>query len=344
MKITSTEIAKIANVSRSTVSRVINNYSNVPEKTRQKVLAVIEEYGYVPNSSARALVGKTNNIIALFIADIDNSNEEKKWRGANSPYFLDLISETINESKKYNYMVLVYVITNAKEYEQIEHIFANRTIYGGIFVGFEYNSPELKKLINKEYNMVFIDEISEEDFKKNRNLKVVNSKNKEGGYIATQYLIDKGHKYIAHIAGDNRLSSIERKKGYIKAMSESNLEIKNEYIIKGFYREEDAYLVTKQLLDTNKEITAIFVANDIMAIGSIKAIKERGLKIPEDISIIGFDNCEFSKYINIELTTMEVDIKELAASSVKLLLDVSNNNFIKCDSKIIERESVTIRE
>ena len=97
MKITSEEIARLANVSRSTVSRVINNYPNVPEKTRQKVLEVIQEHGYVPNSSARALAGKTNNIIALFIADIDEKDSSGiKWRGTNSPYFLNLIGETIN--------------------------------------------------------------------------------------------------------------------------------------------------------------------------------------------------------------------------------------------------------
>ena len=340
MKITSSEIAKIANVSRSTVSRVINNYPNVPEETRQKVLAVIEEYGYVPNASARALAGKTNNIIALFIVDINDESQGKKWRGVNSPYFLELLSGTINESKKYEYMVLVYVITNKKEYEQIEHIFMNRTIYGGIFVGFEYRDPALKKLINKNYNMVMIDEISREDYENNTSLKVVNTKNEDGGYRATKYLVDKGHKYIAHIAGDNRLSSIEREIGYVKCMRDYNLEVKDGYIVNGDYKEEDAYHATMDLLENNKELTAIFIANDIMAIGAIKAIEEKGLSIPEDISIIGFDNCEFSKYTNVGLTTMEVEIKNIAEAAVKLILDVSENNFVECESKIIERESV----
>lgn len=337
MKITSEEIAKLANVSRSTVSRVINNYENVPESTREKVLEVINKYGYVPNSSARVLAGKSNNIIGLFICDINSENN--KWSGTNSPYFSELISQVISESKKYNHMVLVYVITKIDEYEQIESLFRNRTICGGIFVGFEYGCNEINELIEKNYNMVLVDQLNNDE--RTKDIKIVNSKNRAGAYLATKYLIAKGHKHIAHISGDNRLSSFEREKGYKDAMKDSNLEIYDNYIVKGFYNELMAYEKTKDLISNNKEITAIFVANDIMAIGVVRAIREMQLNVPQDISIIGFDNNEFSKYIDVGLTTMEVSLEDIASKSVKLLLSEDNeNNYYECNATLIERSSV----
>lgn len=336
MKITSKEIAEIANVSRSTVSRVINNYPNVPEQTRQKVERVIQEYGYMPNTSARTLAGKHNNIISLFIADIkDYENENSNWNGVNSPYFLTLIAETIKASKKMGYMVLVNIITDKAEYEEIEHMFLNRTIFGGIFVGFKYQTKEIKSLIKKEYNMVFVDQIRGKRL--NKNIKTVNSKNIEGAYNATKYLIENGHKHIAHISGDDRLSSIDRKQGYIKAINDFNVE--NKYLYEGLYNEEIAYDKTKEILK-NKDISAIFVANDIMAQGSIRAIRDEKLNIPDDISIIGFDNLKIKNYFDIELTTMDISIKNIAQNAVKLIIEDNKYKNIECEAKLIEGNSV----
>lgn len=333
----SEEIAKLANVSRSTVSRVVNNYKNVPKETREKVQKIIDEYGYTPNASARTLAGKANNIIGLFIADIDNTNSDKKWIGTNSPYNSELLAQVIASCKRRGYLTLVNTISELKECEEMGQYFSNRLLFGGIFVGFPYGTKELEELAHKGYNIVLVDQLTEEDDLE-RKIKLLNCNNVQGGRLATQYLLDKGYKRIAHITGDDRLSSIEREKGYRKALVESGLNIDKNLIVDGEYREDIAYQETKILLE-QEEVEAIFVGNDIMALGVTRAIEEKGLRVPEDIPIIGYDNLESAEWIKMELTTIEIPMIEIAEQSVALLFSKEAGKHIMCEPKLIERKS-----
>lgn len=314
---TSAEIAKIANVSRSTVSRVINGYSNVPEATRVKVQGVIDEYGYTPNTSARILVGKPNNTIGIFLADICKNPEDSKWVGVHSPYNMEMLSHFIQLAKKQGYLTLIDTISDLKECHAMEQHFANRALFGGIFIGFPYLTEELYELGRKGFNVVLVDQLSDDDDKENQ-FKRANTNNIMGGYLATKHLLDRGHKNILHVSGDDRLSSYQRTKGYTKAMKEAGLE-KNP-VIYGFYRENIAYMETKKYLQMDIP-TGIFVANDIMALGVMRAIKEKGLRVPEDISIIGFDNLEWGHWMDLQLTSMDINKKVLAECAINLLLD-----------------------
>ncbi len=311
-----TEIAKLANVSRSTVSRVLNNYSNVPLETKQKVEAVIAEYGYTPNHFARSLAGAPSNIIGFFIADINDTSCSEEWIGINSPYNMELLSNIISALKEKGYTTLVNIITDPEEFKSLKELFESRMIYGGIFVGFPYMTKELTE-ISKKYNAVFIDQFAEED-DENQKLKIVNSDNVMGGYEATRYLVDCGHTDILHVEGDERLSSIERKVGYLKAMRElGGLE---PHVISGMYREDVAYEQAKQYLEKYKP-TAIFASNDIMALGVIRAIEELGYQIPTDISVVGFDNLKVATWLKLNLTTFEVSLKNVTESCLRLLFE-----------------------
>ena len=139
----SSDIAKIAGVSRSTVSRVINNYPNVPEETKAKVLKVIREYDYVPHASARMLAGVKNRIIGLFIIDIVPRKEIIKNRITKSPYYLELTSSIIEYASERGYKILVDIIHNEEGYQQIKESFYNKTISGGIFIGENNNDPTI---------------------------------------------------------------------------------------------------------------------------------------------------------------------------------------------------------
>jgi LacI family transcriptional regulator len=333
----SNEIAKLAGVSRSTVSRVLNHYTNVPEATRIKVQNVIDEYGYKPNPSARALAGQANDIIELIIADIDESNSASIYRGVYSPYFLETIYSIINLAKAKEQMVLVNVITDKKDYKKISSNFETRMIRGGIFVGFPYHTLEINNLVEKGYNIVAVDNFNEDEVKR-YNAKAVNSDNFGGGKLATQYLINHGHKKIGFIEGDARLSAIERKKGFLSAMEETGLPILANSMAQGFFREDGAYTATLSLLD-KADITAIFCSNDIMAVGALRAIKERGLNVPDDISIIGYDHHDFSKIINQKFTSVYIDLKDVS----KMCIDgiFTDGTFIKyCYPKLFEGNSV----
>lgn len=333
----SIEIAKLAGVSRSTVSRVLNHYSNVPEATRLKVQKVIDEYGYKPNPSARALAGQANDIIELVISDIDDSNSKSLYQGAKSHYFLETIYYIIHFAKEKGHMVLVNVIKDPKEYKNISSNFETKMIRGGIFVGFTYNTLELNNLVEKGYNIVSVDNFNDNEVKLYKT-KAVNSDNFGGGKLATKYLINRGHTKIGFIEGDAQISAIERKKGFISAMEEENLPILANSIIPGFFKEEGGYKATLSLLD-NGEFTAIFCCNDIMALGALKAIKERGLNVPEDISIVGYGHNDFSKVINQELTSVYIDLEDVSKMCIdEILTEGSHTRY--CYPKLFKGDSV----
>lgn len=332
----SNEIAVLAHVSRSTVSRVVNHYSNVPEETRRKVQAIIDEYGYTPSTSARTLAGKSNDIIGVFMADIDHTGDGGKWVGVNSPYNAKLLAEIIKCCKKRGYMVLVNTITADKECKNLEQHFKNRLLYGGIFVGFPYHMDGLEKIARKEYNMAFIDQWDENE-EIARHTKNVNCDDYGGAKQVVEYLIRQGHRSIAFLEGDHRLSARERLRGYTDTMRAAGLPIAKELILRGEYREDTAYRAVKKMLETERP-TALFAANDIMALGAAKAIREAKLRIPQDISLVGYDNLQYMEWTELQLTTVEVSMEELAEQAVDMLF--SDKQLYRCKTRLVQRESV----
>ena len=321
MRITSEEVARLAHVSRSTVSRVINNYPNVPEETRLKVMAVIEKYGYHPNSSARVLAGKSNQTIALFIAD--NEKGEKRWRGMESPYFVRLIAELVSQGRMNGYILSVSIISNSLDYLKIEDMYLNREISGGIFIGFEFEMDCVNRLIEKGFNMAVID--PGDGISEGKNVKVIYTENVKAGYIATSYLLKKGHHSILHIAGDDRKSSQDRILGYRMAMEEAGEEI---WVREGAYDAGRAYEIARGFL--NQSMTAIFAASDTMAVGAIRAVRDAGKSVPEDVAVIGCDYNEVFRDAGYELTTVELSVRGIAAASVKAVLGKEKRSIIYC--------------
>lgn len=338
----SREIAKLAGVSRSTVSRVINNYPNVAPETKEKVERVIKKYGYVPHASAQALAGKVSKIIGIFIANIKLGDED--FRIYRNVYVSPFEAAIIDNADKLGYNALVLIINDNKDFNKIRKLFDSKILSGGIFLGANNNSKEIFGLIEAGYRIAIIDQ--EEIKKKNvKNHVIVNSDNYTGAYKATKHLIDYGHREIAHICGDmNKYSGIKRLEGYKKAMSEAKLKIKREYIVYGDFTEDSGFKCTNLLLKNRNKITAIFSSNDTMALGAMKAIKKMNLKIPEDISIVGFDDIRIASYVSPALTTVKSPILEMASAVTCNLIDFIENgiNSIKCYSipvELIVRES-----
>ena len=342
----SSEIAKIAGVSRSTVSRVINNYPNVPEETKAKVLKVIREYDYVPHAPARMLAGVKNKIIGLFIIDIVPRKESIRNRITKSPYYLELTSAIIEYASEKGYNVLVNIIHNEQGYEQIKECFYNKTISGGIFIGENNDDQIIKKIINEGHKVALIDQDMRMEDDVYSKCLIVNADNFNGAYNATKYLINLNHTNIAHITGDiEKFSAIERINGYKKALKDANIPVKHELIINSSFVEEGGYSAAKKLLSLSNRPTAIFASNDKIAIGAIRAIKEAGLKVPEEISIIGFDDIEECKYLNPQLTTIKMDLAKMAevvTNSIITSIEDDNkksNNYYTVPVSFIERDS-----
>lgn len=342
----SSDIAKIAGVSRSTVSRVINNYSNVPEETRQKVLEVVKKYNYVPHASARMLAGIKNKTIGLFIVDMKTDYKGKQV--SMSSYFTPFTSAIIDDANKKGYNVLVSIVSKPNDFKKVKDTFYNKTISGGLFIGVRDNEASIKEIIKEGYKVAIIDQAEKSDASVYNKSIIVNADNFTGAYKATQYLISLGHATIAHISGEeNQLSSVERLKGYKKALSDHKITINEKLIVKGKFTVDGGYNAAKKLLLKEKP-TAIFSSNDSMAIGAIQAIQEKGLRVPEDISIVGFDDIEIAKYLKPSLTTIRMDILEMASIAINaLILSIENNSSFSANYtvavKLVERESCTAK-
>jgi len=320
----SIDIAKIAGVSRSTVSRVINNYANVPEATRIRIKKIIKENNYVPHASARMLAGVKNRVIGLFIIDMNVNSDGKQVTG--SSYFSPFTGSVIDNASKMGYNVLVSIVSKQKDYKRVKETFYNKTISGGIFIGEKNGESEIKDIIQSGYRVALLDQSVKSDVEVYSKCIIVNADNYCGAYKATNYLIELGHTKIAHIMGvSEHLSAMERLEAYKKALTTAGIAVKNNLIVKGDFTISGGYNSTKKLLQ--KEIpTAIFCGNDNMAIGSLQAIQEANLKVPEDISIIGFDDIEVARYINPSLTTIRMNLLEMASIATNTLITSIENN------------------
>lgn len=316
----STDIARIAGVSRSTVSRVVNNYPNVPEETRERVLEIIKQYNYVPDASARILAGIKNATIGLFIIDMRPESDSKVGRIALSQYFSYLTGAIIEDASKMGYRVLVTMVNKYEMYNDVKRAFYNNTISGGIFVGQKSGDPIVKEMIAAGYKIAIIDQSIESDKDIYNKCIVVNSDNFSGAYNAVQYLISLKHREIACITGElEKTSALERLNAYKKALLDADIPVIDSLIVTGEFTENGGYRAAKELLAKEKP-TAILLGNDLMAIGAMKSIKEAGMKVPEDISIVGFDDIEIAQYLNPPLTTVKMRLFEMASTAANSLI------------------------
>ncbi len=339
INMTSQQIAILCGVSRTTVSRVINNDPNVKDETRQMILSMIEQNNYVPIASARRLAGIDSNIIGLFIIDINVG--QSTARVSKSTYFSQLGNLIIDQANNSGYHVLVSIITSDQQLLEARNLFASRTISGGVFIG-AYNEPtQLDKILELEHPIIIIDR-QKDSIRETPNSLVINLDNFMGGYEATQYLIGLGHTKIGHITGEIRkLSGKDRYEGYKKALLDANIPFDSNLVRLGEFQEQNGYLMAQELV--KEQVTAIFCANDGMAIGAIKAIKELGLKVPKDISVIGFDNIEVGNYISPTLTTVATPLDEKAKKSISSLVNFNNNGFFQ-DQEIKVKTNMVLRE
>lgn len=316
----SEDIARLAGVSRSTVSRVINNYANVPEATRAKVLEVIEKYNYEPNTSARILAGKSNNTVGLFVISVS-----EKDRIYQSAYYSSFINAVVDVANAKGYYVLVHTIYSEKDYSKVRQSFLQKRICAGILVGNEKLPIALKEISQMGYPIGIVD-YDTEDIEKygldDSNLIVVNSKDYDGTMDALNYLIGLGHREIGIITGRmETYSGRQRYEAYKNVLQSNGIEIKPEFVLKGEFLKKKTYNEVRSLVDSKKLPTALFACNDDMALAAMEVFSERGIRIPEDISIIGFDDIPLASHIKPALSTVKVPAYEMVSHITELVIN-----------------------
>ncbi|MDY4252493.1 MAG: LacI family DNA-binding transcriptional regulator [Clostridium sp.] len=328
------DIARIAGVGVSTVSRVINNHPDVKEQTRERVLEIIRENNYIPNNSARNLKKNNTKNIGVLI------------KGVFNPFFsemLDLISKRISKAG-YSMILEHHDYLSDDEMSNLISIIKEKRLQGVICLG--GNFTEVKNDDFDEINVpVVLTSINHKYGKELSNFSSVSIDNEKSAYSATKYLIDCGHKNIAIILGDEYDIGISyrREAGYLKALNDNGIQFNKEYRILGNYNYRGAYDKTIKFLEDHNEVTAIFAISDIMAVGCAKAIKDKGLVVGKDISIMGFDGMDISEFYNPTITTVIQPKVEMAKISVDLLLDLmankTENKHIILNTELIIRES-----
>ena len=306
--ITIYDVAREAGVSDATVSRVFNNKDNVREATRQRVRDAADKLGYVANLQARSLAGGKSNIIGLLVPGLDTT------------YIGEVVRGIDHELAKANYELMLYTTRRRDGAEYLKYI-ANSLSEGLLLVVPLLSQTYLKALKNLNYPYVLIDEVDESG-----NSFSVDATNRQGAYDATQYLLELGHRRIGFITGIPSLStSKERLEGYKAALREYDVTVLPELITYGDYLQPSGYEQAQNLLNLATRPTAIFASNDRMALGALDAIREQNLQIPDDISVIGFDDIPQASATHPKLTTVNQSLEKMGRIGVQMLLEQIEN-------------------
>jgi LacI family transcriptional regulator len=330
--VTIKDIAKLANVSHTTVSRALNNSPLIKEPTKRKILEIASQLNYTPNYNAKSLVMQKSHTIGLFFSSISNGT---------TPYFLADTIKGVNSVVNQDYNLIVRGIDDYDDFSSINHhrydgiILMSQTVQDNAFI---YH------VINKGLPLVVL----------NRNIedsKIINilSNDKEGSRKAAEYLIKCGHRDIAIIEGVQDFKSTqERKEGFLTALIEHGLTPRKEYSVEGNYDMKSGYAAMEQLMSLSVPPTAVFCSNDDMAIGAMNAVFSRGLKVPDDFSIFGFDDIGYSQYTTPRLSTVKRPIEEISKQGgMKILSQIHDKEQmygkIFINTELMIRDSVKDR-
>ncbi|MDH6365935.1 MULTISPECIES: LacI family DNA-binding transcriptional regulator [unclassified Breznakia] len=310
MKIKLKDIAKMANVSETTVSLVLNNRpSRISVAKKEEIKALAKKYHYRPNVSARGLASKKTNMIGLVIPDIEN-------------YFFSQLAKNIDYLLRKHGCYLILTISDDSqdnEFQLIDQL-VNIGVDGLLITLSNESYKDKERTIDK------LNELSVPFVLMDRNLPEIECKqvyydNVLGGYMATKMLLDAGHRNIGFIKASSDIENAnDRWLGYKKAMEEHHISIEPSWVATGNYRIDGGYDAGKTLL-TNKDLTAVAIANDMMALGFIKRMKEKNLSIPQDVSIVGYDYSKIIEAMVMPLSSIVQDSSKLASEAIELLFD-----------------------
>jgi transcriptional regulator, LacI family len=327
------DIAKLAGVGVSTVSRVINQHTDVKDETRKHVQEIIETYNYIPNNSARNLKRNESMDVGILI------------KGMYNPFFARMIQSIEKKLSSAGYSAIIhYNIEGNKDIDAANEFILEKKLKGVICLGGDFD-----KLTDQEIQRLSVPFIlASTEIPENLNRSLFSSviiDNEMAAYRAVKYLSDMGHNKIALITTGNEDKSVGtiRTQGYLRALSEQNIEKKENYFEVGAYTFETGYEAMCRLLEKANDITAVFAISDVMAIGAAKAMYEKGIKIPDDISLIGFDDIDYAEFYNPPLTTVHQPVEEIAESTADIMIGILDDNLkhqhIIFDTEIVIRNS-----
>lgn len=330
MAVTIKDVAKMAGVSISTVSRVINNSKPVSSDITDQVLKVIKETGYVPNPIARSLVTKRSNIIGVIVPDI------------SSLYVGDLLNGIEEISRMYEYDVFL-CNTYAESEKELKYIklLMSKSVAGIVFVSEKLEEPQMKLIEESQIPSVYISK-NAKDF----DVYSIGIDHYQASYDITKYLIDKGKEKIAFLRAsiEDNLEDSERYKGYKKALENSNIALDKSLVLQGDSTDESGYRLVDMLIKNKNLPEAIFASSDELAIGALNALLDNKISVPNDVSVVGYDDTRIASMIRPTLTTIKQPIYDMGAVAARIIVKLVNHQeveekYIILPHTLVERQS-----
>lgn len=319
MNVTIYDVAREANVSMATVSRVVNGNPNVKPATRKKVLKTIEELGYRPNAVARGLASKRTTTVGVIIPDISNMFLAELARGIDD----------IANMYKYN-IILSNSDQNIDKEIKLINSMLEKQVDGIVYMGSKIQEEHLKEFKTSPVPIVLAATIEPTNA-----IPSVNIDYEAAGYEATKLLIDNGHKQIAFITGtDETTANIAKSVGFNRALEEAGLSVSPDFIYSGDLSYDSGVKAVEELFKLDNKPTAIFASSDEIALGVIHGIQDLGLSVPNDVEVIGFDNTRLATMIRPTLSTVVQPIYDIGAVAMRLLTKYMNKEEVE-DSNVI---------
>lgn len=329
MSITIYDVAREANVSMATVSRVVNRNPNVKPATRKKVMATIEKLGYRPNAVARGLASKKTTTVGAIIPDISNI------------FFSELARGIEDIADMYNYNMILSNSDQNKDKEiQLINTMLEKQVDGILFMGGNITEEHVE-----EFSTASVPVVLAATYDGSGKIPAVNIDYEQAAFEATQMLIEKGHKQPAFVYGQEYINSNSLKyEGYKRALIEANIELNEDLIVSDSYSYQAGIDAINQLLDLNEPPTAVFSVSDEMALGVIHGAQDKGLVVPEDLEVFGFNNTRLATMVRPTLSTVIQPMYDLGAVAMRLLTkymnkeEVDESNVI-LPHRLVERDS-----
>lgn len=331
--ITIEEIAELADVSRSTVSRVLNNQPHVRAAVRDRVLAVVQQHRYRPNAAARSLASRRTKVIGLLIP-------RSVSLIFSDPFFGHVIQNLAETCTRLGYFLTLSMVTADHEQGFFDNILHSRHFDGLIMLASDIDDPIMPQIIKDGLPVVLIG--SHPYF---QDLSWVDAEQRSGARKAVAHLAALGHRQIATITGPlDMAAALERRDGFKHGLLERGLPIRGELIVASDWTQEGGYTAMKALLNLAQPPTAVFVASDTMSVGAIRAINERNCRVPDDVALVSFDDLPLATYSSPPLTTIHQPIAQMTTTAVQVLVDQiergdGERQHIRLPTELVIRES-----
>jgi DNA-binding LacI/PurR family transcriptional regulator len=303
------DVARLAGVSTATVSRALNGTARIAPATQAAIAAAIDQLGFAPSTIARSLVTKSTQTIAFLLPDITN------------PFYAALVSGIQDSALARDHTMLLCTTEGDPEREeQYLNLLRAKSVDGALVDGLVLPSDRIARFVREGFAIVCLDRDID-----SRSIPLGQGDNRRGGRMAVEYLLGLGHTEIAHVTGvrDLRISE-DRLEGFRDAHKNVGVVLDERSITEGNFTEEGGYEATRRLLDDHVPFTAVFAANDLSALGVVTALTQSGLRVPEDVSVVGFDDLRLAAYMSPPLTTVHQPAAEIARRATEILIDLTH--------------------